>query len=123
MDQMRQIMMSADMLCRAGIFGAVVFLGLGSQAIAQVPKSAPPAAKPEPLRTVDAEPNSTVASFGDWVLRCQRNGSGADTQRVCEVAQQIRAQEQQNPVAELAIGRVKKADPLRLTIVLPVNVT
>jgi hypothetical protein len=71
MDQMRQIMMSADVLCRAGIFGAVVFLGLGSQAIAQVPK----AAKPEPLRTVDAEPNSTVASFGDWVLRCQRSGS------------------------------------------------
>jgi len=42
---------------------------------------------------------------------------------VCEVTQQIRAQDQQNPVAELAIGRLKKADPLRLTVVLPVNVT
>jgi invasion protein IalB len=39
------------------------------------------------------------------------------------VAQQIRAQDQQNPVAELAIGRLKKVDPLHLTVVLPVNVT
>jgi invasion protein IalB len=39
------------------------------------------------------------------------------------VTQQIRAQDQQNPVAELAIGRLKKVDPLHLTVVLPVNVT
>jgi invasion protein IalB len=39
------------------------------------------------------------------------------------VAQQIRAQDQQNPLAELAIGRLKKTDPLVLTVVLPVNVT
>jgi invasion protein IalB len=64
-----------------------------------------------------------LANFGDWALRCQRLGNGAETQRVCEVTQQIRAQDQQNPVAELAIGRLKKADPLRLTVVLPVNVT
>ncbi|MGC2780756.1 MAG: invasion associated locus B family protein [Bradyrhizobium sp.] len=104
--------------------GAIVYLGIGSLAIAQMPKSAAPAptAKPELPRPVDAEPNSTSASFGDWALRCQRLGDGAEAQRVCEVAQQIRAQDQ-NPVAELAIGRLKKADPLRLTVVLPVNVT
>jgi invasion protein IalB len=105
------------------ILGAIVFLGLGSQAFAQLPKSvaAAPAAKPE--RPVDAEPNSTLASFGDWTLRCQRLGNGAETQHICEVAQQIRAQDQQTPMAELAIGRLKKADPLRLTIVLPVNIS
>jgi len=109
----------------AGILGAaMVVLGLGSQAVAQSPKSAAPAApaKPEPPRPVDAQPNSTSASFGDWVLRCQRHDNGAETQRVCEVAQQIRTQNQQNPVAEMAIGRLKKNDPLRLTVILPVNV-
>src|ERR1700719_3393693 len=124
-DQMRY-MMSADMLFRAGIFGAVVSLGLGSQTLAQVPKSVapgPPPAKLESPGSIDAEPNSTEASFGDWILRCQRLGNGAETQHLCEVAQQIRAQDQQNPVAELAIGRLKKTDPLRLTVVLPVNVT
>jgi invasion protein IalB len=39
------------------------------------------------------------------------------------VSQQIHGQDPQNVVAELAIGRVKKSDPLRLTIVFPVNVT
>jgi invasion protein IalB len=111
---MKRLVMSSGIFC-AGILGAIVFLGLGSQAVAQL--------KPEPPRSVDAEPNSTLASFGDWALRCQRLGNGAEAQRVCEVAQQIRGQDQQNPVAELAIGRLKKADSLRLTVVLPVNVT
>jgi invasion protein IalB len=57
------------------------------------------------------------------VLRCQRLGDGSETLHVCEVAQQIHAQDQQNPLAELAIGRLKKSDPLVLTVVLPVNVT
>jgi invasion protein IalB len=111
---MKRLVMSSGIFC-AWILGAIVFLGLGSQAFAQL--------KPEPPRSVDAPPNSTLASFGDWALRCQRLGNGAEAQRVCEVAQQIRGQDQQNPVAELAIGRLKKADSLRLTIVLPVNVT
>jgi invasion protein IalB len=122
---MRRMMKSSGMLFRSGILGAIVFFGLGSLAFAQLQKSEPlaPASKLEPSGTVDAEPNSTVANFGDWALHCQQIGRGAETQRVCEVAQQIRGQDQQNAVAELAIGRVKKSDPLRLTIVLPVNVT
>jgi invasion protein IalB len=110
---------------RAVILTVTVILGLGAQAVAQLSKSVfpVPVAKSEPPRPVDAEPNSTLASFGDWTLRCQRIGNGADAQRVCEVTQQIRSQDQQNPVAELAIGRLKKADPLRLTLALPVNVT
>lgn len=122
---MQQIITSSGMSFRAGILGAMVILGLGSQAIAQTPKPAvpAPAAKPAPPSPIDAEPSSTLASFGDWTLRCQRIGNGTDTQRVCEVVQQIRTREQQGPVAELAIGRLKKADPLRLTVILPVNVT
>jgi invasion protein IalB len=118
-------MMNSSMCFRVWIFGAIAFLGLGTQSVAQGVKSAVgmSVAKPEPPRPVDAEPNSTSANFGDWVLRCQRLGNGAETQRICEVSQQIRAQDQQTPVAELAIGRLKKTDPLRLTVVLPVNVT
>jgi invasion protein IalB len=122
---MKRMMMSSGMPFRSGILGAVVLLSLGSLASAQVQKSEPPApaSKVVPSPTVDAEPTSTSANFGDWALRCQRAGNAAETSRVCEVAQQIRAQDQQNAVAELAIGRLKRADPLRLTVVLPVNVT
>ena len=117
--------MSSDLFFRNGIWGAIVFFGMASLALAQTPKPATsaPTVKSGALRPVDAEPNSTSASFGDWVLRCQRLGDGAETLRLCEVAQQIRAQDQQSPIAELAIGRLKKSDPLRLTIVLPVNIT
>jgi invasion protein IalB len=122
---MRRTKMNSAMFFHAGILGAIVYFGLGSLALAQLPKSATPAsaAKSESAPPVDAEPNSTSASFGDWALRCQRLGNAAEAPRVCEVTQQVHAQDQQNPVAELAIGRLKKADPLRLTIVLPVNVT
>jgi invasion protein IalB len=119
-------MINSSLSFRAVVLGATVFLGLGSFAVAQAPKSgAPtPTGKSEtPRSLVDATPTSTSASFGDWVLRCQRVTDGADTLHVCEVAQQIRAQDQQNPLAELAIGRLKKTDPLVLTVVLPVNVT
>ena len=107
------------------VLGATVVLGLGSHAIAEASKLSGPSTtpKPEVSRTiVDATPTSTSASFGDWVLRCQRLGNGTETLHVCEVAQQIRAQDQQNPLAEVAIGRLKKSDPLLLTVVLPVNV-
>jgi invasion protein IalB len=42
---------------------------------------------------------------------------------VCEVAQSIQLQGQQGPIAQLAIGRVQRTDPLKLTLVLPPNVT
>lgn len=107
------------------VLGATVVLGLGSHAIAEAAKLSGPSTTPKPevsRTTVEATPTSTSASFGDWVLRCQRLANGAETLHVCEVAQQIRAQDQQNPLAEVAIGRLKKSDPLLLTVVLPVNV-
>jgi len=114
--------MNSGVLFRAAMWGMMPFLGLGSLSLAQTSKNSAPAATSENARGVDSEPSSTSASFGDWLMRCQRLNDGTETQRVCEVAQQIRAQDQQNPVAEVAIGRLKKTDPLRLTIVLPVNV-
>jgi invasion protein IalB len=79
--------------------------------------------KPAEQRLVETEPQSTTATFGDWVLRCNRMAEASgQAQRVCEVAQTIIIQGQQAPVAEVAIGRIKKADPLHVTVVLPVNV-
>ncbi len=84
-------------------------------------QAAPPAA-PAPM-AVPNEPQSTVASFGDWALRCVRQGEGAQVTRMCEVTQNIQAQGQQGPLAQIAFGRVQRTDPLRLTAVLPSNVS
>lgn len=65
----------------------------------------------------------TTASFGDWTLRCQRMDANGKVGRVCEVSQTLQVQGQAAPIAQVAIGRLKSADPLRLTAVLPVSLS
>lgn len=77
---------------------------------------------PAPAPAVAAVPDRTTASFADWTLRCERPGQIANAPRVCEVAQSINVQGQQQPIAQIAIGRIQRTDPLRFTIVLPNNV-
>lgn len=102
------------------------------------PASAQPQPQPQPsprpqtqsaqgaapvVPAVPVEPNATTAAFGDWVLRCARQGEGAQVQRVCEVAQTVQVQGQQGPLAQVAIGRLQKAAPLKMTVILPSNVS
>lgn len=82
-----------------------------------------PAATPAPTQPpIPNEPQSTVATYGDWVLRCVRQG-GAQGSRICEVAQTIQVQGQQGPLAQVAFGRVQRTNPMKLTMVLPNNVS
>ncbi|MFH6786973.1 MULTISPECIES: invasion associated locus B family protein [Methylobacterium] len=89
-------------------------------AAAQGPRAKPAAAEAAP--PVPAEPGLTTATYGDWMLRCQRLG-GEGAGRVCEVAQTIQAQGQSGPVAQVAIGRLPGQDGLRMTVLLPANVS
>lgn len=102
--------------------GAVLVVGAGdASAQSTAPKSggaAVPAAQ-----QVSTEPSSTTASFGDWVLRCQRVSDGAKITRICEVAQILQSQGQQAPIAQVALGRVGNGEPLRVTAVMPVSVS
>jgi len=68
---------------------------------------------------VPAEPNTTIASYGDWVLRCQRVETAGKTTRVCEVAETIQVQGQAAPIAQVAIGRLSPGEPLRITVATP----
>jgi invasion protein IalB len=90
------------------------------------PKPSPSAEAPAARKDADpisSDPQLTTATFGDWVERCQRVAANGETRRLCEVALTVTAQGQNQPLAELAIGRLKKGDPLRMTLVLPVNVS
>ncbi len=102
---------------------AAVFAAL-SPAIAQQKPAPTPA--PSPNSTAQAapapvgpEPSATTASFGDWVLRCQK----IETTRACEIGQTVNVQGQQQPIAQIAIGRPAPKERLRITVVLPNNVT
>jgi invasion protein IalB len=74
---------------------------------------------------VAADPGATTAAYGDWLLRCQRLGEPDKAQKVCEIVQTIQAGAQgqpQQPIAQLAFGRLKPSDPWRATAHLPINI-
>jgi len=75
-----------------------------------------------PEEPVSSEPRATTASYGDWTLRCQRVGETEKAVRICELVLTIQAGQQQSPIAELAMGRLSKADPYRVTAHLPTNI-
>jgi invasion protein IalB len=85
---------------------------------APAPAATAPAAASSAAPSVPTEPSTTTASFGDWVLRCQRLGDGEAGSRICEVAQAMQAQGQKTPFVQIAIGRPAAGEPLRVTLVL-----
>ena len=74
------------------------------------------------LQQKDAGPETTTATYGDWILKCQA-ASGKPGQRTCEVVQSIVIQGQTGPIAQLAFGRMATGETLYLTAVLPTNIT
>jgi len=105
---------------------ALALTGATALAASDKPKPSPNPEAPAAVKTADpisSDPQLTTATFGDWVERCQRVNANGEARRLCEVALTVTAQGQSQPLAEIAIGRAKKSDPLRLTLVLPVNVS
>ena len=90
----------------------------------QARPQAPAANAPAPAAaSVPATPQQTTAVFADWTLRCTRAGTGTGTgpvQQFCEVVQGI--QRDDRPVAQVAVGRPGKGQPLQLTILVPPSV-
>jgi invasion protein IalB len=72
---------------------------------------------------VGAEPEATTATYGDWLLRCQRLTTGGATPQVCDVTQTVQAQGQQSPLLQLSIGQPTPKEPIKLTIYVPVNLS
>jgi invasion protein IalB len=92
----------------------------------QQPRPGTPAAKPAgnvpakpvaPAAPENAEPDVTTATYGAWVLRCQRL---ADT-RICEINQTLSAAGSTNPFALIAVGRTGPDAPLKLVAQVPPN--
>lgn len=83
----------------------------------------PAAAQTQPSTpAVSPEPQQTTATFGDWVLRCSKVGTEGNQQRACEVVQTLQRKGQQGIVAQIAVGRASPRDPMKLTVLLPVNI-
>jgi len=107
----------------ARLAGALVVLAAcGAHADSKSPAAAPaPAAASAPQ--VGTEPQVTAASYGDWTVRCQRVGDGAQSVRMCEIDQSMVVQGQQTPIAAIAVGRPGVKDPLHVTVQFLNNVS
>jgi invasion protein IalB len=98
-----------------------VSLGAGlTPCFAQGAPSAPAKAaeKPAPVST---DPESTSATYGDWVLHCVRT-TGQTGPKTCEAVQSIMVKGQSAPFAQIVFARPNGTEPLRLTVLLPHNV-
>lgn len=115
------------MTVQGWVWGAV--LAAGVTCVVSVPALAQPRPAAPAAPAATPTPDQTTASFGDWILRCVRFAGPPETQS-CEIAQSAQAdvqvgtggQIQRQTVMQLAIGREARGAPLRITVVLPVNV-
>ena len=94
---------------------AVAIAGISLPASAQTAPTKP--AAPAAAAAADpTAPQTTTATYQDWVVRCATPQGGA---KVCEAVQGVQVQGQQGLVAQIVLGRLKKEDPVRLIIELP----
>ena len=103
---------------------AATILATGASGQGRPGATAPPgqiqASPPSPQ--AGAEPQETSAVYGDWTLRCIRQGEGAQVRRTCEVVQSLRQQGQVQPFAQVALGRPDAGRGWRIVVLLPPNI-
>jgi invasion protein IalB len=104
------------------MIGRRVAVALLAQILSLPALAQPTEQKPAPA-PVSAEPQTTTASFGDWTLRCQRVGEPEKAVKLCEIVLTIQGGQQQQAIAEVAMGRVSKTEPVHLTAHLPINIS
>jgi invasion protein IalB len=63
----------------------------------------------------------TTATYDDWTLRCEQR-EGPPPVKSCEMVQAATTQGQAQPIAQVAIGRASKTDPMKIAFQLPINV-
>jgi invasion protein IalB len=68
----------------------------------------------------DELPQSTTASYGNWVLQCQTR-AGAPSEKTCEMVQVAQTQNNNAPFSRLAIARPVKGQAVKLVLQVPVN--
>jgi invasion protein IalB len=107
-------------MIRIGTATFALAIALAANALAQ---TAPPKlAVPPPTPPAAPAPDRTTASFGDWVLRCDRRTDLTPPQRFCELGQTVQRQGDTGAQAQFALGRLVATDPMRFTLVLPINI-
>ena len=117
-----------------GMLGGIAAALTANAAHAQQPAAPRPAPAPRPAQPAAPQqtqsqppsdaPQSTTASYGDWVVQCQTQ-AGAQPQKFCDMAQVSQAQVQGRaiPFSRVALTRPARGEPVRFIVQVPVNVS
>jgi invasion protein IalB len=97
-------------------------LSLVTEALGQAPPKLGTVPAPSQPSASSPTPDRTTASYGDWILRCDRRTDQTPAQRFCELGQTVQRPGDAGPQAQLAFGRILPTDPIRITLLLPINV-
>ena len=97
--------------------GPILLVLAGSLAAQQTTRPAAPA--PAAVQNETA-PQSTTATYGDWVVQCQTRTEPTPSQ-VCDMAQVAQVQGKNVPFSRIAIARPEKGQPVKLILQVPVN--
>lgn len=109
---------------RTVCFSFVAGMVLAASSLANAQTPAAPAAPAAPaVAPAQAPANVTTSVHGDWLLKCVTGTAPSEPAKVCEIVQTVQLQGQNTVVAQIALGRVAKDSPLKLTLVLPPNVS
>ena len=101
----------------------IALASLGLFAIVASPAAAQQPAAAAQTPPVSADPQTTAATFGDWILGCVALQDAAkSTARRCEITQSIQVQGA-GRIAQVVVGRMDAKAPLLLTVVLPSNIS
>lgn len=96
-----------------GSLSVLLQLPAVAQSIPPLPSAVPPA---------NSAPDQTTASYGDWTLRCNRRIDLTPPRRFCEMALIVQKPGEAGAQGQVAVGRVARNEPLKVTAVLPPNV-
>lgn len=110
----------------ARLLAVPLLIVLAGSAIAQQapPRtSPPPAAQAAPAPQAEV-PQRTTASYGDWTVQCDIK-AGPPPQKLCDMSQvaQTQVQGRSAPFSRVAVAHPVKGEPVKLSILVPVNVS
>lgn len=98
----------------------VVMPLVAGAAMAQQPPANPAARQAGAVQK--ETPQSTTATYGDWVVQCQAPPDAqAQNQKMCDMAQVTQLQGRNVPFSRVAIPRPVKGQAVKLIVQLPVN--
>ena len=91
---------------------------LGNSPLPRTPPS--PAQQMTQAPAVVEAPQSTTATYADWVVQCQTR-AGPPAEKICDMGQVTQLQGKNVPFSRVAVAQPVKGQPIKLMVQLPVN--